>query len=294
MSAGEQRKLELALRAEQAGEQCVEFRISAEGFDDVSRTACVVCRDERARLEIFGPTERTVGTRAEFVLVLANPTGRELPDVHVLLEHDAVLEPREASAGVRKSPGRLEWDLGMVRIDERVQIQVEFACTSVIERTCLRARVVGRDLEARAADVCLDVLPPRDIEIDVSDEQDPVLVGEKVRYQLRVTNRRPDAVSGLMLQFHPQGVQPIGVIVDGQDVLALSRFDAQTGVLSVPLPSPLRAETVQEITLQTTALHAGAGGLNATLTERTGALEISISEPTVVNAVPGSIAAGSP
>ncbi|MGD9853822.1 MAG: hypothetical protein AB7U20_02630 [Planctomycetaceae bacterium] len=294
LSAGEERTLELSLRGEQAGRQCVEFRVSAEGFDEISQSVCVTCRDESVRLDVSGPTERSTGSRAEFVVTMVNLTGRELPDVHVLLEHDGVLEPREASAGVRKAPGRLEWDLGLVRIDERVQIQVEFACGSVTEQTCITVRVAGRDLDPREVKSCLRVIPLREIEIDVRDDQDPVAIGAKIQYHVRVTNHGLESVTGLQLEFAPDGLQPVGVAVEGEDVLSKADFDPVSGVLRVPLPGPIPAEGAQQIILQTTASHSGQGRLRATVTQRHGAIEVTTVESTVVNALPGSIASGDP
>jgi len=225
---------------------------------------------------------------------MMNLTGKEQPDVHVIIEHEPVLDPREASAGALSEPGRLEWDLGLVRIDERVQIQVEFACLSVSEQTCILSRVTGRNLPSQEVESCLQVTPRREIELEITDEQDPVVVGEKVFYVVRVTNHGREPLSGLMLQFDSEGLQPLGVTAGGVDLLPSSDFDPSTGVLSVPLGSTLAADATHVISLEAMATNSGPGGIRATVSQRSGSAASSVREPTVVNALPGAIASGTP
>ncbi len=290
----EERSFDLSLRCDQPGVHCVKFRVTAEGLDEMLESACVTCRDESVRLDVSGPSLRTAGNRAEFVVTLMNLTGKEQPDVHVVIEHEPVLEPREASAGALSEPGRLEWDLGLVRVDERVQIQVEFACLSVSEHTCILSRVTGRNLPLQEVESCLQVVPRREMELEITDDQDPVAVGETVFYVVRVTNHGREAVSGLVLQFDSQGLQPLGVTSDGVDLLSSSEFDPLTGVLSVPLGLTLAANATHVISLEAMATNSGRGSVRATVSQRSGSPTFSALEPTVVNALPGAIASGTP
>lgn len=286
--------IDLVLRCDEPGWNCVEFQVSGEGIEKVTTSACVAVRDRSVKLELSGPAQRTAGSRAEYVITMANLTGREQPDVHVILEHEGVLEPREASTGAIRRPGRLEWDLGLVRVDERVQIQAEFACNSASERTCLIARVVGRDLAPQEVTRCLQVFPQREIEIDIADEQDPVAVGEKVVYVVRVKNRGLQRMSDLTLEIEPDGLQPLGVLLDETDVLESAEFDRRTGVLCIPLERGLAVDETLTFTLEAVALHPGSSELRAIVRQKLSSRAMSIAESTVVNPIAHALAVGRP
>jgi hypothetical protein len=182
----------------------------------------------------------------------------------------------------------------LLRVDERVQIQVEFACTSLTEETCLVAEISGRELPARDVTSCLRIVPAGDVEITVSDEQDPVVVGARVGYAVRVTNHALQPASDLTLQFDAVGLQPVGVSVNGVDRLLSSTFDQSTGVFRVPVTAPLGSEESHEIFLELLATHSGVGELRATVSHQDMDAAATATEPTVVNAPLGSIAFDNP
>ncbi|MBX3436720.1 MAG: hypothetical protein KF861_04455 [Planctomycetaceae bacterium] len=288
----EERRLDLTLRGEQAGELCVEFSLSADGIEEVVQQKCVTGRDDSVSLNVSGPDERSVGSRAEFVVTVINLTGRDQPDVHVFVKHEGVLEAREASAGAVSQPDGLEWDLGLLRIDERVQIQVEFACPSPTEQTWLAVRVIGRDLPPRETRSGLQVVPLREIEIDVTDDQDPVFIGEKVQYVVRITNHGLTTTSRLVLQIDADGLQPSGVSIDEVDRLSSAEYDPVNNVLRLPLIEALGTGELQTVALQATATHSGPRGLRVRLMRPDGTVVATALETTVINILPGSIASG--
>ncbi len=296
LAADQQETLDLTLRCENFGNHCVEFDVVADAMDDaVSKSACVECTAPTATapltsLELTGPIERTVGGRAEFVLTLRNLTGFEQPDVHVRLQHEGVLEPREASAGAIRQPGQLEWDLGLLRVDERVQIQVEFECLSTTDETCLTAIVTGRSLDLAPVESCLKTTPRKTIDLDIVDQQDPVMMGEKVTYVIHVTNAGLQTLSNASVQLQADGLQPVGVTVGDNESPAGAAFDRATGLITVPLIESLAPDVTQTISLQTLATHAGAGNLRAVITQRGTSLSISSAEPTVINPLGSSVA----
>ena len=125
--------------------------VTAKGIDATTDQQCVGCVEPTVRIDLVGPMTRTAGGRLECVLTLVNVTGREVSGIVASIDHDGALVPKEASAGATRLPGRLEWDLGLLRVDERVQMQVEFACPTTSEQTCITAKVLGRDMGAARA-----------------------------------------------------------------------------------------------------------------------------------------------
>lgn len=300
LEAQQERALDLTLKCSGVGRLCVSFEATAPGTETVTESVCVECTSPAASstnppidyepLELTGPTERTIGSRAEFVITLRNITGVEQPNVHVVLRHEGVLESREASAGAVRKPGRLEWDLGMLRIDERVQIQVEFECLSLAEETCVSATVTGRDLDLPPVEACLKTTPQGEVDLDIVDGQDPITMGEKVTYVIQVTNAGLQQLSNASVQLLADGLQPVGLTVDNKPVSASVAFDRASGLITIPLSENLNPDASQTISLQALATRPGAGGLRALLTQDGTPLSVTTTEPTVINPLGNSVA----
>ncbi|MCA9108510.1 MAG: hypothetical protein KDA52_01065 [Planctomycetaceae bacterium] len=292
--------IELTLRCKDFGNHCVEFEVAADGLSEgISQSACVECLVPTSvippnPLELTGPTERSVGNRAEFVMTLRNLTGIEQPDVHVQLQYEGVLEPREASAGALRQPCQLQWNLGLLRIDERVQIQVEFECQSTSDETCVTAIVKGRNLNIDPVESCLKITPPEAIDLNIVDRQDPVMIGERVAYVIQVRNTSLQPLSNAVVKLQADGLQPVGLTIGDNESPSGAGFDRITGLITIPLPEKFPPEATQMITLQTLATRAGAGIVTATITGDDHSLQISTTEPTVINSLGSSVAYDDP
>ena len=304
LDAQQERTLDLKLKCTGVGQLCVTFEATATGIETVTESVCVECTSPAASsgtpplpsepLELTGPSERTIGSRAEFVLTLRNLTGVEQPNMHVVLQHEGVLEAREASAGAVRRPGRLEWDLGMLRIDERVQIQVEFECLSLTDETCVTATVTGRDLDLGPVEACLRTTPQQEVDLDIVDGQDPVTMGEKVTYVIHVTNAGLQRLSNTSVQLLADGLQPVGLMVDDQPVPKGVLFDRSTGLITIPLSEHLSPDASRTISLQALATRPGAGSLRAMITQDGTSLSVMSAEPTVINPLGNSVAFDKP
>ena len=300
LNARQERTLDLTLNCTGIGQLCVTFEVTGNGIETVTESVCVECTSPAASstkpplpsepLELIGPSERTIGSRAEFVLTVRNLTGIEQPDVHVTLEHEGVLETREASAGAIRRPGRLEWDLGMLRIDERVQMQVEFECLSLTDETRLTASVTGQTFDVRPVKACLKTTPREEVDLDIVDGEDPVTMGEKVTYVIHVTNAGLEKLSNTSLLLLTEGLQPLGLMVDEKPMTSGVSYDRSTGRITIPLSDDLRPDATRTITLQTLATRAGAASLNAIVSQQGTTLSITTSEPTVINPLGNSVA----
>ncbi len=290
----QQEVLDLQLRCDEIGRHCVMFEVTAAEVDDVTETTCVECTATSATLELIGPSERTIGQRAEFVLTLRNLTGQEQPDVHVALQHEGILEPREASAGAVRKAGRLEWDLGLLRVDERVQIEVDFECLSVADETCLTASVTSRSLEVVPVEACLRTVPHDAIDLDMVDQQDPVTIGERVSYVIQLTNAGLLPLSDVSIQLQTDGLQPVGVTLGEDQTPVGATFDRANGLISIPLAGALAPDATQVITLQTLATRSGQGQLQAVVMQPGVAALATITELTVINPLGGSVAWDAP
>jgi hypothetical protein len=220
LGASESRSLDLALTAETTGRRCVDFTLSAGGRADTNVQRCVQVVDPQTSaapiegtsgesggvaIELIGPPERNAGGRLECLLTIHNRSGQEVSAIVATIHHDTALVPREASAGALRGPGTLAWDLGLLRIDERVQIQVEFACPTPSEQACIDAEVTGRNLPTRRQELCVAIRPRPTLDVAIADVRDPVPVGETTTYRLTLTNRGLEAIHGIRVEFEVDG-----------------------------------------------------------------------------------------
>jgi hypothetical protein len=99
LAAGETKKVVLSLSSGMVGRHCCRFSVMSGGIEVVWKSVCVEFVERNFDVEILGPTARTVGSRAEFVVKIVNRSKQELKDVNLVLRHDPQLVPREATEG---------------------------------------------------------------------------------------------------------------------------------------------------------------------------------------------------
>lgn len=292
LGAAESRTIDLALTADQLGQQCVTFSLSAGGRDTAIEERCVevvdpstgVSRpDGGVKVELVGPRSRNAGGRLECVMIVENLTGRDVSGIVAAVNYDLALIPREASAGARRDAGTLEWDLGMLRVDERVQIQVEFGCPTPAEHVCIDAAVSGRDLPVQRQELCTVIRPRPTLDVSVADARDPVPVGETTTYLVTITNRGFDTISDMRLDAEVSG----GLEILAQEAeLAEVAFDG-------PQPATLQSATYavagsiepdesRQIRIDARATSIGVAGIRVLATELATGRRVEVDEPTIV------------
>ncbi len=106
---------------------------------------------------------------------------------------------REVSAGVVEQPGRLHWDLGVLRMQERVEIQVEFDCPLPTHETCIVAELSAADLPTESRRVTLQVEDEPDLNVAVQDEHDVIRPGDVATYTIVIRNRGLEPVQNVQL-----------------------------------------------------------------------------------------------
>ena len=305
LGALESRTIDLALTAEQVGKQCVDFLLSAEHRETSEVRKCVEVVDLSAvltpanpvepitsgesnttgvRIELVSPTLRNVGGQLECVLTLENRTGHDISGIVASINHDAALLPREVSTGAQRSPGSLVWDLGLLRVDERIQIQVEFACPIPAEQVCIGARVSGRDLATQQQEVCAKIHPRPTLDVAVADSRDPVPVGETTTYLVTVTNRGLDAISDVRVDVELTG--GLEFIARTQGLSEVSRSaqpPAGPRTATFAVNGPIAPDDSRVVRVDARATSVGVGGLRVLATELATDRRVIVDEPTVIN-----------
>jgi hypothetical protein len=295
LGASESRTLDLSLTAANVGQQCVDFALSAAGRAQIDYERCVQVVDPQTSVvpqqqpggvtvELVGPPERNVGGRLECLLTIHNQTGQEVSGIVATLHHDMALVPREASTGAKRSPGTLAWDLGLLRIDERVQMTVEFACPTPTEQACVAAEVIGRDVPSQRQEVCVLVRPRPTLDVAVTDVRDPVPVGETTTYRLTLTNRGLEPISGIRVDVTADG----GLVMLPGD-LSVSQVTVGAGDPGPPqtatytISETIGPDEVRQVLIDVRGTEVGTAGVRIVATELRSGRRFQVEEPTMIN-----------
>ncbi|MEX1096532.1 MAG: hypothetical protein WED34_10825 [Planctomycetales bacterium] len=284
LAAGERKEVALSLSASQPGRHCARFSVKAGGREAIWKSVCVEFVPRRLELEMHGPDERTLGSRAEFTIVVLNVADEPLPDVTVTVKAPTTFRQREASAFVIREQDALVWRLGGLKPRERVEIQAEYECLQAAEDACVTAHVTGADVPEERRESCLRVSSVRGIlDLRVEDTADPLAIGDETEFVATVHNRGLQAARDLRLEFVlPAHFELVSTEVrEGDRPLAMRHRQAGQAIEFDTLPN-LAAEQTVVYRAKVRSRAAGAGEFRASL--RHGAAEdaVEAAEPVLV------------
>lgn len=272
LDPGQSRDLRLTLASNRLGKHVCRFWVQADGVEAREHAATVEFIDPKLLVRLIGPARRTVGSRAEFTVKVANTSDQPIDDLEVTLHHDAVLNPHVATGGFQKEDHALRWSLGRLDAGAGVQVQAEFDCKQLSEQACISAEARSEKLSAVAVEDCVTVVAvPGLIDLRVADITDPVKVGDDAEFEITVQNLGLQAASEVQLEVttseHLRAGTPSAKIGD-RDVM-LTHTD-QEGVQRLVLRDPLPADAQLTVTLRAKVLRPGDAELRAVATDRNG------------------------
>lgn len=284
LASGDNRELVLSLSSRQVGRCCLQLQVSSDTHADTSTEKCLqITPKQSVDVSIVGPRRRTRGSRAEYVVTLINTSGADLPAAEAAISYDPALVLKEVSAGAEREAGRLRWDLGTFLNDERIQIQVEFECQSILDAR-LAVTVNSNDRPAGHAEARLDVTDRPELELRLSDAADPLEVGASSTFVLDVENHSSQPVAGIVVHLIPSGIIHVDSAQVRQDAreINLNAFLEGQGLYFEAAP-PLAPGAGMTYEIQFTARAAGTGELRALLQSKTLPTPLEVQEPIVIN-----------
>lgn len=286
LQPGESKEISLTLYSDSLGSHCCRFRASADGEELVWKSVCVEYEKKQLDLSVIGPSARTIGSRAEFIVKLTNVAEADLNNIEVVVSYDPVLNPREASIGSERETGQLKWSLDTVRKGEGVQLQVEFDCEVAAEHACLRVNVNSPELPNEQVSACLKVTPTQGVlDVQVRDTKDPITRGEDTVYEVSIENRGLQPAKDISFSAKiPRMFRVVSVEAhQGNQKLTL-RPEVNQNILTVSPIRELPADAFLRYTIQVKAIGSGDGEFEVTISGAdTEKLETRVSEITTVN-----------
>ncbi len=286
LQPGESKEISLTLYSDSLGSHCCRFRATADKEELVWKSVCVEYEKKQLDLSILGPSTRTIGSRAEFIVKLSNVSDTDLNNVQAVIDYDPVLTPREASIGSTRETGKLKWSLDTIRKGEGVQLQVEFDCEVAAEHACLRVNINSPDLPTEQVSACVKVKPPQGVfDVQVRDTKDPITRGEETVYEVSIENRGLQPARDISLQAKiPRMFRVVSVEAhQGNQKLNLNP-EVNQNLLKVSPVRELPADAFLRYTILVKAIGSGDGEFEVTISgDDPQKLKTRVSEITTVN-----------
>jgi uncharacterized repeat protein (TIGR01451 family) len=138
-----------------------------------------------------GPARMNVGETAKFTIEITNQGKVPATQLKVIDHYDPSLSPTEASfAPTPKSTGGdLEWEVDSLAPGKSIKIFVNCECIEPAPNSCNRVAVTCQEQVRAAADACLVIAaPPGGISVTMAEKADPLKVGDRTTYEIKVAN----------------------------------------------------------------------------------------------------------
>jgi len=282
---GQSREMRLTLTSSRLGQHDCKFSATADNIDPIEKTTKVEFIDAKLLVRLIGPARRTVGSRAEFTVKVANTSDQPIDDLQVTLHHDSALTPHVATGGFQKEEHSLRWSLGRLEAGAGVQVQAEFDCRQLSEQACITVEARSEQLSALAVEECVTVVAvPGLLDLRVSDLNDPVQVGDEVEFEITVQNLGLQSVSEVQLDVqtseHLQAGRHAAKLDDREVTLTQTDRD---GTCRLTLPNSLPPDATLKITLHAKVLRPGDSELRVVATFGPGGSPVEAIEFTSIN-----------
>ncbi len=285
IAAGDSRNVAVMLVSDKQGSHCARFTLTARGQEAAWKSVCVEFVARKLDVRLIGPTERTLGSRAEFTIKLVNTAAYVLKDVRAVVSQDAVLEPREGSTGAVFEEGCLSWNLGELKPGEGVQIQVEYACNGVQEQARVRLTTSGANVPEERVEHFLRVRERQGfLDLHVRDMRDPIGLGEETTFELTLRNSSPQIVHGVRVVAEvPENLRIVTAEVTQADRVMKIAANVDGRQVSFGPVATLQPGATLSYRVEVKALRAGDGQFTARVKHLLSRAAVSITEWTTVN-----------
>lgn len=197
IAAGQSKSIPLPLTVRRGGKFKIE--VSAAGdrnLTAVPQSAMVEVKEVQLSLSAHGPARGYVGQEATWQVVVRNTGDFALNNIVVKATLPAEVAFAKATDGGKASGKQVVWNLGSAPPRQERTIAVTGICNNVAARAVMTATVTaapvadrGKPVSAdRPAEATLEIVGVPALQLSVKDSADPVAVGERTTYLIRVKN----------------------------------------------------------------------------------------------------------
>jgi uncharacterized repeat protein (TIGR01451 family) len=273
LDSGQEQLIPLPLSPRQAGRSSVKVSALADGnLSAETPTVGIDVRKPDLKVEVHGPPRGYLNQELTWTVRIFNPSDVPLSNVVVRAMLPPDITFRSATNEGRHQNGAVEWNLGTAVGKQWADVQFTAVATK-LGRTSVAATVSGAPLlkrgdefqpvsmvkpfSAEKAETSLEILGIPALQLEVFDSTDPVNVGQKITYTIRITNAGtlPATQVNVIADLPPQ-MKPLGAfgITNG-------KIEGQRVVF--PPVDSIRPRLVSVFTIEAQAISEGDGRFRA-------------------------------
>lgn len=273
LDSGQEQKIALPLSPRQAGKSSLKVTAHADGnlFAETAAVGIDVRKPE-LKVEVHGPARGYLNQELTWTIRIFNPSDVPLGDVKVQAQLPPDVTFRSATHDGQLSKGLVRWNLGTAVGKQWADVQFTGVATR-LGRTSVAAWVDGSPLLKRGqefqtvsmvkpfgsekAEAALEILGIPALQLEVFDLPDPVAIGQKMTYTIRVKNAGtlPAAQVNVIADLPPQ-IKPLALFG-----ISNGRINGQRVEFS-PVES-IRPGMVSVFTIEAQAVSEGDGRFRA-------------------------------
>ena len=213
LAPGETRRIGVTLRAIAAGQQCNSVDVRDVSGPRATARACVNVVEGAVvppggavpptdgpqpsiAVEKTGPQSIRVGEDATFDIMITNNGAVTVNNIRVVDNYDAAISAVAASDGSRPDGSNLVWIIDTLPPGRRFKLQVKCRGVQASPSACNRVTVTTQEGARADSQACLAVIEAATasggggagLRMTITDQRDPVAVGQEGAYTIRVTN----------------------------------------------------------------------------------------------------------
>jgi uncharacterized repeat protein (TIGR01451 family) len=186
LAPGQGKPLTVTLKANQRGKICNTAAATAANAARVTANGCVLIQVPGLKVEKTGAKEQVLGRNADYEIVVSNPGDTVLNNV-VVSDQAAAETSIVAAPGARLEGNRAIWTIATLAPGTRTTHSLKL--TSKLPGThCAAVTVTARGL-SETAKTCTLWKGIAGVGMQVSDDPDPIQIGELSTYTIKIINQ---------------------------------------------------------------------------------------------------------
>jgi hypothetical protein len=286
LNTGQKHTISLTLLSEKAGKYCCGFSVRSDQRELLWKSVCVTFIPRQIEVRLVVPNLRTVGSRSEATLMVANIGNDKLADVKVTATFDdKEFKPLESTTGARLELGKLSWTFKSVKPGEAIPLQVLMECLKPTEKGCLRLSASAESLPEVETTACVKVEPVKGPwEMRITDTVDLLSVGDSSAVVILLINRSSQrSQPGRLTVDIPENFRVISSSV-WQDQKALAvQSNTKGSQVTFEAATPIDVNGQLMYRVRVKAVRTAGDKFQASLLDATGKSVITREEPVDVN-----------
>lgn len=188
LAPGESKNAALALTPRQAGKFRTQVVATSGQLSDQAIHEVTVGQPQMSLL-IEGPNKRYKGRPAEYTIKIANPGDTPLNNVVVRDKLPQELEFLNASQGGQFVAGEVVWNLGVLQGKQEMVLTLNTRGRDLTKAAVQNVTVTADPGVRKDAQAALEIFGLPALQTVVGDQGDPVTIGGKVTYEIKITNQ---------------------------------------------------------------------------------------------------------